>query len=270
MGGSLTNLLAIEGLIAGTPTREILQGLDLVIRPGEIHALMGPNGSGKSTLTHVLNGRSDYVVSSGSIKFAGEDLLSLPTHERARRGLFVAMQYPVEVPGVSYPRFLAEASGERGLQTDQDELKEVAQRLGLPSVTERSLNVGFSGGEKKRSETLQLAALGARLAVLDEIDSGLDVDGIRQVAGEVMRLVAQTNLAVLVITHYVRILKYIPASHTHILLDGEIVRSGGPELAEQLEQSGYDDIRRELGREVAGATASIHGEKVSRLDPFRL
>lgn len=236
-------LLDIRDLVAGTADRDILTGVTLSIRPGEVHALMGPNGSGKSTLTHVLAGRPDYETRGGEVTLDGEDLLALPIWERARRGLFVTFQHPVGVPGVPFRDFLSAAAAGRGRHqsaVEPESVEAVAERVGLGHVLDRPVNEGFSGGEKKRSEVLQLALLGARIVVLDEIDSGLDVDGIRDVAREVLRMVTTDNLSVLVITHWVRILRHIPATHTHVLADGQIVRSGGPELAEELERTGYD------------------------------
>lgn len=252
MGGIAMSdpLLSVSGLHAGPSGREILRGLDLEIRPGEVHALMGPNGSGKSTLTHVLAGRPDYEVTAGSVRFHGDDLLALPPWERARRGLFVAFQYPVAVPGVAFREFLSEAAAGRGLpptSVSEEPLLEAAERLRLTAVLDRPVNVDLSGGERKRNETLQLLLLGADLAVLDEIDSGLDVDGIRDVAAEVTRMVGDDGLSVLVITHFVRILGHIPPTHTHVLIDGCIVESGGPELAHRLEEVGYEDFRETRG-----------------------
>lgn len=236
-------VLDIRDLHASAGGREILRGLDLRIGPGEIHALMGPNGSGKSTLTHALLGRPGTEVTGGSVTFDGADLLAMPTYERARRGLFVAFQYPVEVPGVPMATFLHEAAVGRGLGDDAvtgAPLADTAARLGVDHVLERAVNDGLSGGEKKRVETLQLSLLGARLVVLDEIDSGLDVDGIRAVAAEVLRCVRERGMSVLLITHYVRILEDLPAQHTHVLMRGRIVADGGPELAAQLERDGYE------------------------------
>ncbi len=244
----VSSLLEIDDLFAGTQGRTILHGLSLAVGPGEIHAVMGPNGSGKSTLAHVLSGKPGYRVTGGSVRFGGEDLLALPAHERARRGLFVACQYPAEVPGVPLRDLLSEAAAARGLGPERvggEELDAAAGRLGLDGLLDRAVNEGLSGGEKKRNETLQLSLLDPRLGVLDEIDSGLDVDGVRLVAREVLRQVESEGLGVLVITHYRRILEHLPPHLVHVLVEGRIVRSGGPELAEELERTGYDVFRSE-------------------------
>lgn len=238
--------LSISGLVAGPGEREILRGIDLEVGAGEVHALMGPNGSGKSTLTHVLAGRPGYSHSSGSATIDGVDILALAPHERAAAGLFVAFQYPVEVPGVGFRTFMHEAalgSGADTARVDGPLLVDTAARLGIGAAVERNVNEGLSGGEKKRCETLQLELLEPRFAVLDELDSGLDVDGIRDVSAVVVDRVREAGLGVLVITHYVRILEHLPATHTHVLLDGRIVASGGPELAVRLEETGYDAFR---------------------------
>lgn len=250
--------LAISGLVAGPAGREILHGIDLEVGAGEVHALMGPNGSGKSTLTHVLAGRPGYTRTSGSVSVDGVDLLALPPHERAAAGLFVAFQYPVEVPGVAFRTFLHEAARGAGVDADRVQgavLHDAAARLGIEAAVERSVNEGLSGGEKKRCETLQLELLEPRFAVLDELDSGLDVDGIRDVSAVVLRRVREAGMGVLVITHYVRILEHLPATHTHVLLDGRIVASGGPELAVRLEETGYDAFRPDDGGDDAAAGA---------------
>lgn len=238
--------LSISGLVAGPGEREVLRGIDLEVGPGEVHALMGPNGSGKSTLSHVLAGRPGYGHSAGTAVLDGVDVLELPAHERAAAGLFVAFQYPVEVPGVAFRTFLAEAAAGMGhdpATASGDVLAAAAARLGIGAALDRSLNVGLSGGEKKRCETLQLELLEPRYAVLDEIDSGLDVDGIRDVSAAVLARVNDHGMGVLVITHYVRILEHLPATHAHVLLGGRIVASGGPELAARIEETGYDAFR---------------------------
>ncbi len=263
------SLLEVNDLHACHHGKEILRGVDLSIGAGEVHALMGPNGSGKSTLGHVLAGRPGYDVTRGSAKMGGHDLLTCDAHERARLGLFIAFQHPVEIPGVSMAEFLGEAAKGRGVAetaVSGSALVGSAGRLGLDHALSRSVNDGLSGGEKKRNETLQLSLLGAELAVLDEIDSGLDVDGIRTVASEVLRMVEERGMAVLIITHFVRILEYIPAAHTHVLIDGRIVDSGGPELAAELERSGYDAIRERAGLPgTAPESGPAHGDDIFSL-----
>ncbi len=228
----------------GAP-REILTGVDLTIRAGETHAIMGPNGSGKSTLAYALAGHPKYTVTSGSVTLDGEDVLEMTVDERARAGLFLAMQYPVEVPGVSVSNFLrSAATAIRGeapkLRTWVKEQKEAMSRLGVdPAFAERSVNEGFSGGEKKRHEILQLELLRPRFAVLDETDSGLDVDALRVVSEGVNRVRETGETGVLLITHYTRILNYIRPDFVHVFVRGRIVEQGGPELADELEAHGY-------------------------------
>ncbi len=234
--------LVISGLRAAVAGTEILKGIDLTIRSGSVHAIMGPNGSGKSTLSHVLMGKPGYEVTGGSVTLDGEDLLALPTWRRAQAGLFLAMQYPTEVPGVSVQDVVAasfEASGRRADHLD-DALLVEADRIGFDhDLLRRSLNVDMSGGEKKRSETMQLGVMQPAIAILDELDSGLDVDALRQVSRRVEAATSEDGLGVLVITHYSRLLKELKADHIHVLAGGLMVDSGGPELAEQLEVSGY-------------------------------
>jgi Fe-S cluster assembly ATP-binding protein len=241
-------MLQITDLHAGIDGKPILRGVDLSIGPGEIHAVMGPNGSGKSTLAQVLAGREDYDVTAGAVRFLGRDLLELPPEERAQAGLFLAFQYPVEIPGVSNTYFLKaalnaqrKARGEQTLDA-MEFLRLVRERLKLveldESLIQRPVNEGFSGGEKKRNEIFQMAVLEPRLAILDETDSGLDIDALKVVAGGVNHM-RSTDRSFLVITHYQRLLDYIVPDHVHVLVDGRIVRSGGKELALELEERGY-------------------------------
>ena len=242
--------LAMNDLHASVTTeegeREILRGVTLTVESGSTHAVMGPNGSGKSTLAYVIAGHPKYRVTSGSITLDGRDVLDMSVDERARAGLFLAMQYPVEVPGVSVSNFLrTSVTAVRGeapkLRTWVKELKESMAKLQMdPAFAERSLNEGFSGGEKKRHEILQLALLQPKMAVLDETDSGLDVDALRVVSEGVNAYRDDTNGGVLLITHYTRILRYIKPDFVHVFVDGRIVASGGPELAESLEAEGYE------------------------------
>ncbi|MBM3672735.1 MAG: Fe-S cluster assembly ATPase SufC [Actinobacteria bacterium] len=259
--------LEIRDLHAGVDGFEILRGVDLTIESGEVHALMGPNGSGKSTLSHALMGREDYDVTGGSATIDGTELLGLPTWQRAAHGLFLGMQYPVEVPGVTV-RDLVDAAyaarGNGGAPSDlPDRLRDEAARL---EITEefltRGVNTEFSGGEQKRLETLQLAVLEPKFAVLDEIDSGLDVDALRDVARRVEAMTSERNLGVLAITHYARLLSELRPDRVHILMGGRIVRSGGPELAQELERTGYEGIAAELGIE------ELSVEKPKEADPF--
>jgi Fe-S cluster assembly ATP-binding protein len=235
--------LAIADLRVGVAGREVLAGIDLTVRSGEIHAVMGPNGSGKSTLSHVLMGKPGYQVLGGSVILDGRDVLAMETWERARAGLFLAPQYPTEVPGVRLQDVLAEAlAGRRApdLAAASARAAEEARRVGLePRLLERPLNVDLSGGERKRSETLQLAVLQPAIAVLDELDSGIDVDGLRDVARRVREGVAEWGLGVLAITHYRRLLADLRPDAVHVLVRGRIVASGGPELADELERTGY-------------------------------
>jgi len=248
--------LVITELRAGVQGREILKGLSLTVRSGEVHAVMGPNGSGKSTLSHVLMGKPGYEVISGSVTLDGVDLLALPTWQRANAGLFLAMQYPTEVPGVSVVNFLRTAykavKGEEiSALAFRKHMKEKMQLLGVEdAMVNRYVNQGFSGGEKKRNEILQLAVLEPEIAILDETDSGLDIDSLREVATGISQL-AGPDLGVLVITHYQRILNYITPDRVHVMIGGRIVKSGGPEIAHELEEKGYEGIRGELGIEEA-------------------
>ena len=240
----------------GAPV-EILRGVDLTVRSGEIHALMGPNGSGKSTLTHALMGRPGYVVTAGSATLDGIELLDLPTWQRAEAGLFALMQYPVEVPGVTV-RDLVGASVRTAGDVDAE-----AARLAIgDAFLARGVNDEFSGGEKKRMEMLQLAVLNPKIAVLDELDSGLDVDALRDLAARTRELVAERGLGVLAITHYARLLTELRPEHVHVFMGGRVVTSGGADLADRLEREGYDTLAAELG--VTELTVEVAPEA----DPF--
>ncbi len=247
-------LLDINGLRASVSDREILKGIDLSVMPGEIHAVMGPNGSGKSTLAQVLAGNPAYEVTGGEVIYNGENLLELQPEERAQRGLFLAFQYPVEIPGVSNAYFLRAAYNEirkaRGEEeVDPLEFAELMdERLAMvgmdPSMLNRFVNTGFSGGEKKRNEILQMAVLQPRLGILDETDSGLDIDALRTVSDGVNRL-RSDNRSFIIVTHYQRLLNYIVPDRVHVLAAGRIVRSGGKELALELEERGYEGLLEE-------------------------
>jgi Fe-S cluster assembly ATP-binding protein len=234
--------LVVEGLRAGVDGREILRGIDLRVRSGEVHAVMGPNGSGKSTLAHVVMGRPGYRVLAGRVVLDGTDLLALDAWQRAQAGLFLAMQYPTEVPGVPLDELLAEALAARGEDAGDltARMREEAAAIGFEEhLLHRSVNAGLSGGEKKRNETLQLCVLRPRIAVLDEIDSGLDIDALRAVARRIERETRESGLGVLAITHYSRLLSELHPDVVHVLSGGRIVATGGPELAEELERTGY-------------------------------
>jgi Fe-S cluster assembly ATP-binding protein len=244
-------MLEIRNLHATVGGKEILKGLTLSIGEGEVHAIMGPNGSGKSTLSYVLSGKAGYEVTEGSVTFRGEDLLAKKTEERAAAGIFLAMQYPVEIPGVTTINFLrAAVNAQAKLRGEPDieavaflkRIREEREKLFMSDeMIKRPVNVGFSGGEKKRNEVLQMAMLKPRLAILDETDSGLDIDALKLVAGGVNALRA-ADRSFLVITHYQRLLDYIRPDHVHVLAGGRIVKSGGPELALELEAQGYDSV----------------------------
>ncbi|MFM1963535.1 MAG: Fe-S cluster assembly ATPase SufC [Bacteroidota bacterium] len=251
-------MLKIENLQARIEEKEILKGINLEIKPGEIHAIMGPNGSGKSTLASVLAGREDYEVTGGSVDFQGKDLLELSPEDRAKEGLFLAFQYPVEIPGVSTTNFIKTAVNEKRKYQGLDPLdaaqflRTMKEKMKLvqidQSLLSRSLNEGFSGGEKKRNEIFQMAMLEPKLAILDETDSGLDIDALRIVANGVNELRSSNN-AFLVVTHYQRLLDYIVPDFVHVLYNGRIVRSGTKELALELEEKGYDFIKAEVEKE---------------------
>ena len=239
---SVLEITGLHARLAGGGGHEILRGIELTIRTGEVHAVMGPNGSGKSTLSHVLMGKPDYEVTAGSVKLDGRELLGLAPWERAQAGLFLAMQYPTEVPGVRVEEFLCEALAASGKATGDlhARLAEQAGRIGFEErFLDRFLNVDLSGGEKKRNETLQLTVLAPRFAILDEIDSGLDVDALRAVARRIEQETHESELGVLAITHYKRLLDELKADVVHVLSRGRIVATGGPELADELEETGY-------------------------------
>ncbi|MEY3267782.1 MAG: Fe-S cluster assembly ATPase SufC [Pseudomonadota bacterium] len=241
-------MIIIDNLHASVDSKPILNGLSLTINAGEVHAIMGPNGAGKSTLSYVLAGRAGYEVTGGNVTFLGQDLLAMAPHERAAAGVFLGLQYPVEIPGVSNLMFLrtalnaqrhlrgeAEASGAEFMKL----AKAAAEALGLPfEMMKRSVNQGFSGGEKKRNEMVQMAVLEPKLAVLDETDSGLDIDALRVVSDGINRM-RSPDRATLLITHYQRLLDYVVPDFVHVLVAGRIVRTGGPELAQELERDGY-------------------------------
>ncbi len=245
-------LLVIKGLTAMAGDLEILKGIDLEVNAGEVHAIMGPNGSGKSTLANVLAGRPDYTVTGGQVLFEGQDILKLEPEIRARMGLFLAFQYPLELPGVRAWQFLKAGVDAKRVHNGEEEMsaREFDQMLKAkvaevqidPDLVKRAVNEGFSGGEKKRNEVLQMAVLEPKLALLDETDSGLDIDALRIVSDGVNMLRSYEN-AVILVTHYQRILNYIAPNFVHVLYDGKIVQSGGPELAHELEEKGYDWIK---------------------------
>ena len=249
-------MLKIEDLHASINGKEILKGINLEVKPGEVHAIMGPNGSGKSTLSAVLTGNPAYEVTRGSVEFYGKALLALSPEDRSHEGIFLSFQYPVEIPGVSMVNFMRTAVNEqrkyRGLEplSATDFLKLMREKREIVELDNklagRSVNEGFSGGEKKRNEIFQMAMLEPRLSILDETDSGLDIDALRIVAGGVNKLKSEKN-ATIVITHYQRLLDYIAPDFVHVLYKGRIVKSGGPELALELEERGYDWIKKELG-----------------------
>lgn len=246
-------MLTIKNLHASVEGKEILKGINLQVKPGEVHAIMGPNGSGKSTLSSVLAGRADYDVTEGEVTFNGKNLLEMEIEDRAREGLFLAFQYPVEIPGVSNINFLKTAINEvreyKGLDpvSPKEFLERVKEKQKLVELdgrlVNRSINEGFSGGEKKRNEIFQMAMLEPKLAILDETDSGLDIDALKIVANGVNAL-RNSNNAFIVITHYQRLLDYIVPDHVHVLYNGRIVKSGSKELALELEEKGYDEIKQ--------------------------
>jgi len=248
-------MLTIENLHAQVEGKKILKGIDLDIKPGEVHAIMGPNGSGKSTLTSVIAGNEDFETTAGTILLRGEDLTELSPEERAHKGIFLSFQYPVEIPGVSVTNFIKtainanrKAKGQEDMPSNEmlKKIREKAKLLEIDSkFLSRSLNEGFSGGEKKRNEIFQMAMLEPQLAILDETDSGLDIDALKIVANGVNKLRSKDN-AIVVITHYQRLLDYIVPDFVHVLFDGKIVKSGTKELAQELEAKGYDWIKQEM------------------------
>lgn len=253
-------MLEIKGLEVSVAGQKILRGLDLKVNAGEVHAIMGPNGSGKSTLANVLSGKAGYEVDAGEVIFDGKDLLDLEPEERAREGVFMAFQYPVEIPGVSIANFLKAAFNAVREHRGQEKMdtmeflalmKEKMRFVGMDEkLLSRSVNAGFSGGEKKRNEIFQMALLSPRLAILDETDSGLDIDALRVVANGVNKLSSKDN-AVIVVTHYQRLLSYIVPDFVHVLVKGKIVESGGKELALKLEEHGYDWVKDEFAARAA-------------------
>ncbi len=245
----MTTALVVRSLSAGIDGKQILHGVDIDIPFGEIHAVMGPNGSGKSTLCHALTGKSGYDV-AGSAELEGVSLLDLEVDERARLGLLQGFQYPTKVPGVRLGEFMLEAAAERGFEAESaaERIEREAARFGMTPFLDRSVNDDLSGGEKKKSEIFQVSVLDPKVALLDEIDSGLDIDAVRQVAAAVGEM-RSPHLGVLMITHYSRILRYVIADRIHVMIDGRIVDSGGAELADELEDGGYEAVRRRLGIE---------------------
>ncbi len=259
--------LVISDLRASVAGTEILRGVNLEIAPGEVHAVMGPNGAGKSTLSHVIMGKPGYEVLGGSVKLAGVELLELPTWQRAKAGLFLAMQYPTEVPGVSLRDVMSGSEALSAAEVDglDELLRREADRIGFDhQFLGRPMNVDFSGGEKKRNETLQLAVMKPKFAILDELDSGLDVDALRLVSRRVEAATQEDNLGVLVITHYSRLLTELKPDKVHILAEGRFVAEGGPELADELEESGYAGYVEESGDDAAASA----GATPAGADPF--
>ncbi|MCG6187408.1 Fe-S cluster assembly ATPase SufC [Maribellus maritimus] len=248
-------MLIIKDLYVSVEGMEILKGINLKVKPGEIHAIMGPNGSGKSTLANVLAGKEEYEVTSGEVTYTGEDLLEMSPEDRAREGLFLSFQYPVEIPGVPMVNFLKTSINEQRKYRGQEELtageflKYMREKMELvdmhTKLTNRSVNEGFSGGEKKKNEIFQMALLEPKLAILDETDSGLDIDALKTVARGVNTLRSPEN-ATIVVTHYQRLLDYIIPDYVHVLYQGKIVKSAGKELALELEEKGYDWIKKEM------------------------
>ncbi|NND84907.1 MAG: Fe-S cluster assembly ATPase SufC [Acidimicrobiia bacterium] len=255
--------LSISDLRASVGSIDILKGVDLQVPFGEVHALMGPNGSGKSTLCHVLTGKSDYTA-DGSILLDGEELMGTPIDERAQKGLMQAFQYPVQVPGVGLEEFMVEVGASRGIPADElsRRIEAAASTFSMDGFLERSLNDELSGGEKKRSEMFQISVLDPKVIVLDEIDSGLDIDAVRQVS-EAVEALRGPEVGILLITHYSRILRYLHTDKVHVMMNGRIVDSGGAELADELEDGGYEAVRARLGIEAPKPAAAA-----VKADPF--
>jgi Fe-S cluster assembly ATP-binding protein len=255
--------LVVRGLTVSVEAKEILRGVDLTVPAGEVHALMGPNGSGKSTLAYTLSGHPKYTVTAGTARFGGTDLLALPADARARLGLFLCFQYPTAIPGVTTVNFMRAALRAQGKEMPAREfIRRLNEEMAALKIDEsfraRYINDGFSGGEKKRAEILQMAMLRPRLSILDETDSGLDVDALRTVANGVMRL-SGPDMSVLVITHYPRILEYLKPDRVHVLHQGRVVTSGGPELADQIEAEGYEPITGPVAAQAATSQKSLTG-----------
>lgn len=280
-GSSAAPTLRVGGLRVAIDGREILHGIDLAVNKGEVHAILGPNGSGKSTLAYALMGHPRYDVTAGEVELKGEDLLSMAADERSRAGLFLAFQYPTSIPGVQMGNFLRLAVksrfGDDAVKTFRKTLDEKLRVLKMDrSYMSRYLNEGFSGGEKKKAEILQMAMLRPEIAIMDETDSGLDVDAFRVVADGVNAM-RGPDLGIVVITHYNRMLEYIKPTHVHVLIGGKIVKEGGPELAQEVDKHGYQPILEELRQrgeqielpEEAGATYGGRDETEERKDPFR-
>lgn len=253
-------MLSVKNLHASIEESEILKGLNLEVNPGEIHAIMGPNGSGKSTLASVLTGRDEYEVTQGEVSFENQDLLEMEPEERARAGLFLAFQYPVEIPGVTMTNFMRQSVNEIRKSRGQEEMKsadflklmrEKAKMVGIDEkMMKRAVNEGFSGGEKKRNEILQMALMEPKLSIMDETDSGLDIDALKTVANGVNQLSSNDN-AFVIITHYQRLLNHIIPDHVHVLYDGKVVKSGDKDLAYELEEKGYDWLKTEIDEQEA-------------------
>ncbi|MDH5616841.1 MAG: Fe-S cluster assembly ATPase SufC [Acidimicrobiia bacterium] len=253
----MSNALEVRDLSASVGDKQILKSLDLAIPFGEIHAIMGPNGSGKSTLCHVLTGKAGYEI-SGSASLDGTQILDKAVDERARLGLLQAFQYPVEIPGVELETLALEASEEREMAGAEVRILEAASRFGVEGFLRRGVNHDLSGGEKKRSEIFQISVLEPKVALLDEIDSGLDIDAVRRVA-EAVEEMRSPKIGMLMITHYSRILEYVTPDRVHVMIDGRIVESGGPELALELEDGGYEGLKKRLGISAVRAPAATKG-----------